>query len=95
MTASRNWEGRCRYHWRAVPRVGLFGVANSSQIREVQIASRYGPFVVLLHQQVPDQAENGGLAGNNFDGSGAAFDFLVQAFDQIGAVDSGVQAFES
>ena len=74
-------------------RVSVVGVENPSQIREVQTATSYGPFIVLLHQQGSDQVEDGGLAEKDFDGSGTAFDFLVQAFDRIGAVDFGVPAF--
>jgi hypothetical protein len=44
------------------------------------------PFVVLLEQHCADQPDDRGLVGEDADDVGAAFDFLVEPLNRVGAV---------
>ena len=48
-----------------------------------------GPFVILFEQQGADEADDGGLVGEDADDLAAPLDFPVQAFERVCAVDLG------
>ena len=48
-----------------------------------------GPFIVLFEQQCADQADNGGLIGEDTDDLAAALDLAVEPFEWVGAVYLG------
>jgi len=49
----------------------------------------HGPLIVLFEQQGPDEPGDGGFIGEAADHLAASFDFAVEAFEWIGAVDLG------
>src|SRR5947199_3110089 len=53
---------------------------------DLHIAVLQLPFVVLLEQHRADQPDDRGLVGEDADDVGAAFDFLVEPFERVGAV---------
>ena len=44
-----------------------------------------GPFIVLLEQDGADEADDGGLVGEDADDLGAALDLAVEALERVGA----------
>jgi hypothetical protein len=46
-----------------------------------------GPLVVLLEQDRPDEAGDGGLVGEDADDLGAALDLAIEALERVGRVE--------
>src|SRR5947208_633091 len=68
--------------------VGFDEAAGGDDHVEGQVAAFAGqPFLVLLGQDCPDQAGDGGAVGEDADDVGAAADLLVEPLERVGRPD--------
>jgi hypothetical protein len=67
--------------------------AQGLQTFKLHITALQGPLVILFKHHGADQADDGGVVGENADDIGSAFHLGVQTFERIGAVDLGSMGF--
>ena len=56
---------------------------------DLHVAALKQPLVILFEQDGADQSDDAGLIGEYADDVGASFDFFVEAFEWVGAVQFG------
>ena len=71
--------GHCRVHRNSV--------ADLSDGFQCYVAASDRPFVVLFQHKRANEANDGGLIGEDPDHIGAALDFLVEPFQRVGGMD--------
>ena len=76
-------------------RVHLSVIADRSDGFQCHVAARDRPFVVLFQHKRANEANDGGLIGEDPDHIGAALDFLVEPFQRVGGMDFRLEQIAS
>src|SRR5690606_39731168 len=69
--------------------------AAAGQDLEAEVAAAFGPFVGLLGQDGPDEADDGAPVGEDPDGVGAAADLAVEPLGGVVGPDLGPHVLRS
>jgi hypothetical protein len=66
----------------------IISIAYGCQLFHRHVAARDGPLIVLFQHQGTDQANDGLAVWKDPNHVGAPLDFLIEAFQRVGAVQS-------